>query len=80
MTWGDFQDCISGYNDRVKRVHEETDMLNHILGRYVAYAVNNPKKYPKKPLLLASEDKTKEIALTDDQRIRMARLKYNKKD
>ena len=40
----------------------------------------NPKKYPKEPLLLASEGKPQEIALTDDQRIRMARLKYNIKD
>ena len=80
MTWGDFQDCISGFNDRLKRAREETDMMNHILGRYVAYAVNNPKKYPKEPLLLASEGKPQEIALTDDQRIRMARLKYNIKD
>jgi len=28
-----------------------TDHLNHILGTYVATGVNNPKKYPRKPLL-----------------------------
>jgi len=28
-----------------------TDYLHHILGTYVATGVNNPKKYPRKPLL-----------------------------
>ena len=27
------------------------DSLNHILGQYVGYAVNNPKEYPKHPAL-----------------------------
>jgi hypothetical protein len=29
----------------------EADMNNYNLGKYIAYAVNDPKKYPKKPFL-----------------------------
>ena len=32
------------------------DSLNHMLGRYIGYAVNDPKKYPKEPFL--EEDKS----------------------
>lgn len=33
----------------------ETDTLNHLLGRYVTFAFNDPKHYPKKPFTNESE-------------------------
>lgn len=80
MTWGDFQDCLNGYNDHMKRWNDAIDALNHTLGSYVSYAFNDPKKYPKKPFHTLSEEQERNTAHTDDQRVRMARLKYGKKD
>ena len=79
MTWGDFQDCLEGYNDHLRRWRDEVDSLNHILGTYISYAVNDPKKYPKEPYTRTSEEKERNIAHTDEQRLLMARLKYGKK-
>lgn len=73
-------DCIEGYNDRLRQAREETDMLNHILGRYISFATHDPKHYPKEPALQKAEEVEKNTARTDDQRIRMARLKYSKKE
>jgi hypothetical protein len=35
-------------------------MFNWLLGKYIAYAVNDPKKYPKEPFM-QSEGKSKEL-------------------
>lgn len=51
----------------------EMDSNNYNLGRYIAYAVNDPKKYPRKPFL----DKTNEAELKvmkEEDMERMARL------
>ena len=45
-------------------------MLNHLLGSYVGMAVNNPKKYPKKPYL--SENQPLED-MDDDEMEKMAK-------
>lgn len=79
MTWGDFQDCLEGYNDHLKRWRSEIDAMNHTLGCYVSYSVNDPKHYPKQPFHKLSEQQEQNTARTDDQRMRMARLKYGKK-
>lgn len=41
-----------------------TDSLNHTLGWYIGYSVNNPKKYPRKPLLQKKKEKK---WLSDDE-------------
>ena len=79
MTWGDFQDCIEGYNERTKRWMDEVDSLNHTLGTYISYAVNDPKKYPKQPFYKKAEEHELNTAHTDNERLHMARLKYGKK-
>jgi hypothetical protein len=43
--------CSDGYSERQKRQVELADVLNHVLGKYISVAFNNPKKYPKEPIL-----------------------------
>lgn len=57
---------------RRKRENEQADFLNHVLGSYIALAVNNPKKYPKKPFL--SEEDSKRSASTDEEMEALGRV------
>lgn len=56
---------------------EHQDQLNYLLGKYVALAVNNPKKYPKEPFLTKKQST---IFTSDEDRQQQARLKWLKKD
>ena len=40
---------VEVYIEKEKMRIKEVDMFNFILGKYIAYAVNDPKHYPKKP-------------------------------
>jgi len=77
LTWGDFQDCLEGFNERLKLNRRLEDALNHALGRYVGIAVNDPKKYPKEPFY-ANDERKANVANTDEERARIARLKYKR--
>jgi hypothetical protein len=69
-----------GFAEREKRQTELTDLLNHMLGKYIRYAFNDPKHYPKKPFLDSTKEVKRHIAYTGAQRQRYARLRYKKKD
>jgi hypothetical protein len=69
MSWGEFLDCLSGYQLRLI----EQDRNNYNLGHYIRHAIastlNSKNKYPKQPLLTPKkEDKTNFTLeeLTDD--------------
>ena len=49
---------------------KEIDTFNFILGKYVAYAVNDPKHYPKKPF---TEQNTDLKPMSDEEMERQAR-------
>lgn len=50
----------------------QSDLLNHILGSYIAIGVNDPKKYPDKPRL--AENNNGDLPeMTDDEMERQAR-------
>ncbi len=53
-------------NDRLK----ELDMFNYMLGKYVAWAVNDPKHYPKQPF---TSQNTSLKPMTDEEMERQAR-------
>lgn len=57
MTPGQFENCVKGYQERIQDHVQLTDSLNHTLGQYIGYSVNNPKKYPKTPLLQKKKEK-----------------------
>jgi hypothetical protein len=52
-----FEKYIEAYIERKEREAQEIDVANYNLGKYIAYAVNDPKKYPKKPFLYKEEVK-----------------------
>ena len=79
MTWGEFQDCLEGFNQKLDYERQFQDALNHTLGRYIGIAVNNPKKYPKEPYLAEERKRENITAHTDEERIRIARIKYMRK-
>lgn len=61
---------VKVYNEKEKERLKEVDTLNYILGKYIAYAVNDPKHYPNKPFL---EKDTDLKPMTDEEMERQAR-------
>ncbi len=60
---------MKAYYEKKNESLQERDMLNHVLGKYIAYANNNPKKYPKSPYLgyvFESEKKVNGIMSNDE--------------
>lgn len=51
-----FEKYIDVYIEKEKERLKEEDFISFNLGKYIAYGVNEPKKYPNKPFL---EDKIK---------------------
>lgn len=63
MTPRQFQKYIDIFVKKEKTRAIESDLNNYNLGKYIAYAVNEPKKYPRKPFLyreIESLDQKKE--------------------
>mgnify|MGYP000902756275 CR=1 FL=1 len=59
--WGDMTPKLylkyaEAYKNRIQNQFKLSDHLNHMLGKYIAFAYNDPKHYPEEPFL----KKTKE--------------------
>ena len=61
---------IEIFNKKEQLRLKEKDMFNFMLGKYIAYAFNDPKKYPSKPFL---ETNTDLKPMTDDEMEKQAR-------
>lgn len=63
-----------------KRVNDykELDYLNFLLGKYIAFAVNDPKKYPKTPFLENFGEERKIQAMSPEQMEEIAKRIANK--
>ena len=57
----------------MKKRAMENDINNFNLGVYMMYAFNEPKKYPKEPLLKLKEDKEVNKIMTSEQMENIAR-------
>lgn len=57
-----FEKHIEVYKKKEEARAREMDMNNYNLGKYIAYAVNDPKKYPKKPFLEEKRDAGKRMS------------------
>ncbi len=55
LTPNQWMKYIKVYNDKLDFERKQQDLLNYWLGSYVGIAVNNPKKYPKKPYTLTNQ-------------------------
>lgn len=56
---------VNVYNKKQKQAFQDTDYLNYILGKYISFAVNDPKHYPSKPVL--QEQKQHNRIMTDEE-------------
>ena len=61
---------INVYNQKQKERIKELDGLNYMLGKYIAYAFNDPKHYPSKPFM---EKDTELEPMTDEEMEKQAR-------
>lgn len=57
LTPKQFTKHIRVFNQQEKQRVQEIDTLNHILANYIGFAINEPKKYPKKPYLFEQPKK-----------------------
>ena len=61
---------VKVFSEKEEQRFKEIDLCNYILGKYVAYAVNDPKKYPSKPF---TEQTAQLKPMTDDEMEKQAR-------
>ena len=61
---------VKVFNEKEKQRLKEVDMCNYILGKYIGWAINDPKHYPSKPF---TEKDTDLKPMTDEEMERQAR-------
>lgn len=61
---------VEVFNEKEQMRFKEVDLANYILGKYIAYAVNDPKHYPNKPF---TEKTTQLKPMSDEEMERQAR-------
>ena len=61
---------VRAYNEKQKQRIKEMDELNYMLGKYIAYAFNDPKHYPSKPFM---DNNTELKPMTDEEMEKQAR-------
>ena len=61
---------IKVFNEMEQQRFREKDLFNYLLGKYVAFAFNDPKHYPSKPF---TEETTQLEPMTDEAMERQAR-------
>ena len=70
LTPKQWEKYVKVFNEKEKQRVKEVDTLNYLLGKYVAYGVNDPKHYPSKPF---TEKDTDLKPMTDEEMERQAR-------
>ncbi len=66
-----FEKFVNVYIKKEEERAREMDLNNFNLGKYMAFAVNDPKKYPKKPFLW--EEKEESRIMTGEEMDKMMR-------
>lgn len=61
---------VKVFGEKEEKRYKEIDTFNFILGKYIAFSVNDPKRYPKKPY---TEQTAQLKPMTDDEMERRAR-------
>jgi hypothetical protein len=70
LTPKQWEKYVKVFIEKEKQRLKEVDTLNYLLGKYVAYGVNDPKHYPSKPF---TEKDTDLKPMTDEEMERQAR-------
>lgn len=61
---------IKVFEEKETQRLKEVDVMNYILGKYIAFAVNDPKRYPTKPF---TEKDTELKPMSDEEMEKQAR-------
>ena len=61
---------IKVFEEKETQRLKEVDVMNYILGKYIAFAVNDPKRYPNKPF---TEKDTELKPMSDEEMEKQAR-------
>lgn len=61
---------VKVFNEKEKQRFKEIDTFNYVLGKYIGYAVNDPKHYPNKPFC---DKETGLKQMTDEEMEKQAR-------
>lgn len=61
---------VKVFNEKEKQRLKEKDTFNYMLGKYISWAVNDPKNYPNKPF---TEKNTELKPMTDEEMEKQAR-------
>ena len=56
---------VKVFNEKEKQRVTEIDKLNYLLGKYIGWAVNDPKHYPNKPF--TEEEKQERLKVLSDK-------------
>lgn len=70
LTPKQWEKYVKVFNEKEKQRLKEVDTLNYLLGKYVAYGVNDPNHYPSKPF---TEKDTDLKPMTDEEMEKQAR-------
>lgn len=76
LTPREFEKVIKVFEQRSQERAREQDAQNYLLGKYIAYAINDPKKYPKKPFLdklKEKDERDEKLPMTDSEMERIMR-------
>ena len=66
----EFAKHVKVFNEKEQERLKEKDLFNFMLGKYIAFAFNDPKKYPSKPFL---DNNTDLKPMTDEEMEKQAR-------
>lgn len=71
LTPKQWEKYVKVFSEERIRINKEKDQFNYMLGKYIAWAFNDPKHYPNKPFLETYEESTK--VMTDEEMENIAR-------
>lgn len=69
MTPAEVNGRLTAFASKASEEIENADLLAWMIGKYVAYGVNAPKKYPKRPELMKKQKPSREM--DDDELMTM---------
>lgn len=60
-----FMKYVKVFNQKERERIQEIDSLNHVLGKYIGWAINDPKHYPKNPFSNNTTEELKPMTISD---------------
>lgn len=70
--WGKY---VKVFKEKEEERFRENDILNYILGQYVAFGVNDPKHYPNKPFTEKKQNLKPSLSSNEMEKVAMFNTK-----